>query len=248
MIRRAALPVLLAFALAPFTGCSEDPPPPPPRKKVEPKMEAPKEKPPEKPAETPDASVPKKVNPDLDPSNPVFKQQAPAEFRVRFTTTKGEFDVKVTREWAPHGADHFYALVKTGFYNDTRFFRVVPGFMVQFGINGDPRVSAKLSEASIPDDPVKQSNTRGMVTFAKKNTPNSRSTQIFVSFKDKNAFLDSQGFAPFGTVTEGMEIVDSINADYREAPQQPTIQSSGNAYLDAEFPNLDKIKSAKILE
>ena len=251
MIRRAALPVLLAFALSPFAGCSEEPAPPPPRKP--PKIEAPKEKPPEMPAEkpaekAPDVSMPKKANPDLDPSAAIFKKQAPAEYRVRFTTTKGEFDVKVTRDWAPNGADRFYALVKSGFYDDTRFFRVVPDFMVQFGINGDPAVAAKWQNASIPDDPVKESNARGTITFATRGK-DSRTTQVFINFKKSgNTFLDGQGFSPFGKVIEGMEIVDGINAEYREAPQQPTIQKSGNAYLDAEFPNLDKIKKARILD
>ena len=245
MILRGALAILLAaFSFAPLAGCSEDPPPPPPRKKAEPKMEAPKEKPPEKPA---DVSPPKKTNPDLDTSNPIFKKQAPAEYRVRFTTTKGEFDVKVTRDWSPSGADRFYALVQCGFYDDTRFFRVVPKFMVQWGMNGDPAVTAKFAEFKIPDDPVKQSNVRGTICYAKPNTPNSRSTQVFINFKD-NSPLDADGFSAFGTVTKGMEVVDSINAESRELPNQNKIRQSGNAYLDAEFPNLDRIKTARILE
>lgn len=195
--------------------------------------------PPEQPLDTP-------LDPKLDPSNPVFKEKAPAEFRVRFLTSKGEFDVKVTRSWSPNGADHFHGLVKSGFYNGTKFFRVVPGFMAQIGIHGDPRVAAKFSNWNISDDPVKGSNTRGMLTYAKSG-PNTRSTQIFLNFGD-NSRLDADGFPPFGVVTEGMDVVDLINAEYRERPDQGTIQKSGNLYLDTEFPRLDKIVSARILE
>jgi peptidyl-prolyl cis-trans isomerase A (cyclophilin A) len=188
------------------------------------------------------------VDPKLDPSNPVFKAKAPDVFRARFLTTKGEFDVRVTRAWAPHGADHFYALVKAGFYNDLRFFRVVPNFMAQFGIHGDPRVAAKFSNWNIPDDPRVQSNVRGMLVYAKTNNPNSRSTQLFINFKDNSASLDAQDFAPFGEVTEGMDTVDAVNAEYGESPDQGVIQRSGNLYLDTEFPRLTKILSVRILE
>jgi peptidyl-prolyl cis-trans isomerase A (cyclophilin A) len=172
---------------------------------------------------------------------------APETYQVKFETTKGDFVVDVTRAWAPNGADRFHEAVKAGFYNDCRFFRVVPDFMVQFGINGDPEVQTKWRQANIKDDPVTKSNTRGMVTFATAG-PNTRTTQVFINFKD-NSFLDNQGFAPFGKVSdEGMKIVDKINAEYREQPNQSSIQRQGNEYLKASFPNLDYVKKASIVE
>lgn len=174
-------------------------------------------------------------------------EKAPDTFQVKFETTAGDFTMDVTREWAPKGADRFYNAVKSGFYDDARFFRVVPNFMVQFGINGDPKVQAKWRVDTIQDDPVTKSNTRGMVTFATAG-PNTRTTQLFVNFKD-NSFLDRQGFAPFAMVSEeGMKIVDKINDEYREKPSQAQIQSRGNEYLKASFPKLDYIKKAKIVE
>jgi peptidyl-prolyl cis-trans isomerase A (cyclophilin A) len=171
-------------------------------------------------------------------------EKAPATFKVKFDSSAGPFVVEVHRAWAPNAADHFYTLVKNGFYNEARFFRVVPNFMVQFGIAADPAVQAKFRN-SIKDDPVKESNKRGYVTFAQTSAPNSRSTQIFVNFKD-NSFLDSQRFAPFGQVTSGMENVDKINAEYGEKPNQGSIQSQGNQYLKAQFPKLDYVKTATI--
>ncbi len=172
---------------------------------------------------------------------------APETYQVKFETTKGDFVVDVTRAWAPNGADRFHEAVKAGFYNDCRFFRVVPNFMVQFGINGNPEVQTKWREANIKDDPVTKSNTRGMVTFATSG-PNSRTTQIFINFKN-NSGLDNQGFAPFGKVSEeGMKIVDKINAEYGEQPNQSSIQRQGNEYLKASFPNLDYVKKASIVE
>jgi peptidyl-prolyl cis-trans isomerase A (cyclophilin A) len=171
---------------------------------------------------------------------------------VRFETTKGPFVVEVTRAWAPRGADRFYNLVKAGYYDDVAFFRVVSGFMVQFGIHGDPRVSALWREARIPDDPVSQSNTRGMLTYATAG-PDTRTTQLFVNFKD-NAFLDSQGFAPFGRVVEGMAVVDSLYAGYGEGapggmgPDQGRAQAEGNAYLRGSFPKLDFVKTARLAQ
>jgi peptidyl-prolyl cis-trans isomerase A (cyclophilin A) len=170
--------------------------------------------------------------------------KAPATFKVKFDSSAGPFVVEVHRAWAPNAADHFYALVKAGFYDEARFFRVVPNFMVQFGIAGDPAVQTKFKD-SIKDDPVKESNKRGFVTFAQTSAPNSRSTQIFVNFKD-NAFLDSQRFAPFGEVISGMDAVDKINAEYGEKPQQGSIQSQGNVYLKASFPKMDYVKKATI--
>jgi len=171
-------------------------------------------------------------------------EKAPATFKVKFDSSAGPFVVEVTRAWAPNAADHFYTLVKNGFYNEARFFRVVPGFMVQFGINADPAVQAKFKN-SIQDDPVKESNKKGYVTFAQTSAPNSRSTQIFVNYKD-NAFLDGQRFAPFGRVISGMEAVEKINSEAGEKPNQGAIQSQGNAYLKKEFPKLDYVKTATI--
>lgn len=173
-------------------------------------------------------------------------EQAPAKYKVKFETTAGDFVVDVTREWAPVGADRFYEAVKGGFYNDCRFFRVVPGFMVQFGINGDPATQEKWREANIKDDPVRGSNKKGYVTFATAG-PNTRTTQVFINFGD-NAFLDKQGFAPFGIVSEGMDKVEKIESKYGEKPNQGAIQSQGNEYLKSKFPDLDYIKKATIVE
>ncbi len=160
------------------------------------------------------------------------------------------FVVEVHRDWAPNGADRFYNLVKNGFYNDTRFFRVISGFMVQFGINGDPKLSQVWRDANIKDDPVKASNKRGNITFATAG-PDTRTTQVFINFGN-NAGLDDQGFAPFGQVISGMEVVDALYADYGEGaprgdgPDQGLVQSQGNAYLKKDFPKLDYIKTATI--
>ena len=157
------------------------------------------------------------------------------------------FVVEVTRAWAPKGADRFYNLVKYGYFDGNRFFRVVKNFMVQFGINGDPKLNEVWREANLIDDPVTQSNKRGLVTFAKTGAPNSRSTQVFINFKD-NSFLDPQAFAPFGQVVSGMEVVDKLNGEYGEQPSQMQgqIQSGGNAFLAKSFPRLDYIKKATI--
>ena len=179
----------------------------------------------------------------LDPSKLTAK--APDTFKAKFTTSKGDFVIEVHRDWAPLGADRFYNLVQSGFFDDVRFFRVVDGFMAQFGLSGDPAVSAKWQTANITDDPVKKSNTRGFVTFAKTGMPNSRSSQIFINYAD-NARLDAMGFAPFGEVTSGMDVVDGIYKGYGESPNQGLIQSQGNAYLDAKFPKLDRVTKAVI--
>jgi peptidyl-prolyl cis-trans isomerase A (cyclophilin A) len=171
-------------------------------------------------------------------------EQAPATFKARFDSSKGPFVIEVHRDWAPVGADRFYNMVKNGFFDDVRFFRVVPNFMVQFGIHGTPAIQSAWRSANLKDDPVKQSNKRGYVTFATAG-PNTRTTQVFINFKD-NAGLDRQGFAPFGEVVSGMDIVDKINAQYGESPNQGSIQSEGNVYLNKEFPKLDYIKSATI--
>jgi peptidyl-prolyl cis-trans isomerase A (cyclophilin A) len=170
--------------------------------------------------------------------------RAPATYKVRFDTSAGPFVVEVHRDWAPRGADRFYNLVRNGYYDGARFFRVLPNFMVQFGINGDPSLNRIWQTAKIQDDPVKESNLRGYVTFATAG-PNTRTTQVFVNYKN-NSSLDRQGFAPFGQVVEGMEVVDKINAQYREQPQQGKIQAEGNAYLNSNFPKLDYVKKATI--
>jgi len=186
-----------------------------------------------------------------DLSNPAsLNEKAPATYKVKFDTSKGTFVVEVHRDLAPNGADRFYNLVKNGFYNDARFFRVISDFMVQFGINGNPQLSKVWRDANIKDDPVKASNKRGMITFA-TGGPDTRTTQVFINFGN-NAGLDDQGFAPFGQVISGMEVVDSLYAEYGEGaprgdgPDQGLVQSQGNAYLKKDFPKLDYIKSATI--
>ncbi len=179
-----------------------------------------------------------------------LQERAPDRFLVRFETTKGPFVVEVIRAWAPRGADRFFNLVKAGFFDDVTFFRVISRFMVQFGIHGKPEVAAAWKEATLPDDPVKESNRRGTMTYATAG-PNTRTSQIFINFKD-NAGLDGQGFAPFGKVVEGMSVVDSLHAGYGEGapqgagPDQGRAQMEGNAYFRREFPKLDYVKTARI--
>jgi peptidyl-prolyl cis-trans isomerase A (cyclophilin A) len=199
---------------------------------------------------TENKETPSSVSPGFaDPAK--LTEKAPETFKAQFDTTKGKFTIEVTRSLAPNGADRFYNLVRSGYFTDIAFFRVVPGFMCQFGIHGDPNVSAKWREATIPDDPVKGSNTRGTITFATAG-PNTRTTQLFINFGD-NTGLDGQGFSPFGKVTDGMDIVDKINSEYGDGPpsgrgpNQGRIQNEGNTYLKKDFPNLDYIKSATIL-
>jgi len=206
------------------------------------------------PAATSSPSPAAKATPDpraalLEPSRATAK--APATYRVRFATTKGTFVIEVHRDWAPRGADRFYNLVRAGYYDDVAFFRVIDNFMVQFGINGDPQVNTVWREARMPDDLVKQSNTRGMVTFATAG-PESRTTQVFINFKD-NSRLDDMGFAPFGKVVQGMAVVDSLYSGYGEGaprgrgPDQGRAQGQGNAYLKRSFPKLDFVKTARVV-
>jgi peptidyl-prolyl cis-trans isomerase A (cyclophilin A) len=177
-------------------------------------------------------------------------EKAPETFKAKFDTSKGVIVIEVHRDWAPLGADRFYNLVKNGFYDDIRFFRVLDNFMAQFGINGDPAVMAAWRGANIKDDAVKQSNKRGFITFA-TGGPNTRTTQVFINFKD-NAGLDGQGFSPFGEVVTGMDVVDKLYSGYGEGapqgrgPDQSRTQMEGNAYLTKEFPKLDFIKKATI--
>ena len=173
--------------------------------------------------------------------------KAPDEYRVKFTTTKGDFVVLVHRDWAPFGADRFHELVQAGLYDDVKFFRVIKDFMVQFGIHGDPNVSAQWRDRKIPDDPVTKSNKRGYITFATSG-PDSRTSQVFVNYVD-NPRLDGMGFAPFGEVVEGMDVVDALNGEYDGEPSnyQPQIQQQGNPFLEQAFPNLDSVKTARIV-
>jgi peptidyl-prolyl cis-trans isomerase A (cyclophilin A) len=192
-------------------------------------------------AQPPTAAKPNLKNPAA------FKEQAPAVFKANFETDIGNFVIEVHRDWSPAGADRFYNLVKSGFFDNVKFFRVMPGFMVQFGMHGDPAVNSAWSSARIPDDPVKESNKRGFVSFAKPQMPNARSAQVFINYGD-NAGLDGQGFSPFGKVITGMEVVDKINAKYGAAPgnDQGNIAAGGNAYMDKTYPGLTSIKKATI--
>ena len=184
-------------------------------------------------------------------SNPKLAQEkAPEAFKVKFRTSKGEFTIESQREWSPLGADRFYNMVKIGYFTDIAFFRVISGFMAQFGIHGDPAISAHWSNAQIQDDPVIKSNKKGYISFAMAG-PNTRTTQLFINFGN-NANLDSMGFSPFGKVIEGMDVVDSIYSGYGEGapsgrgPGQGLIQSRGNEYLKKDFPQLDYIIEANI--
>lgn len=185
-----------------------------------------------------------------DPSK--LTEKSPETFKAQFDTTKGKFTVEVTRSLSPNGADRFYNLVRSGYFKDVAFFRVVPGFMCQFGMHGDPKITAAWYKANISDDPVKSSNARGTITFA-MGGPNTRATQLFINFGD-NSRLDGMGFPSFGKVVEGMDVVDKINGEYGDMPQQggsgpnpQRIATEGNAYLKKDFPNLDYIKSASIV-
>ena len=181
-----------------------------------------------------------------------LNEQAPPVYKVNVDSSRGRFVIEVHRDWAPLGADRFYNLVKNGFYDNARFFRVISGFMVQFGINGDPKVSAVWREARIKDDPVQQSNQRGFITFATAG-PNTRTTQVFINFANNQA-LDRMGFAPFGRVVSGMDTVDALYSGYGEGapsgngPDQQRVQSQGNAYLTKDFAKLDYIKKASIAQ
>ena len=203
------------------------------------------------PPSTPDEPVPPagpKGAALLDPT--LATEQAPDTFKAKFWSSKGMFTIEVHRAWAPLGADRFYNLVKIGFFDDERFFRVVSDFMCQFGVNGDPAVNAKWKDANITDDAPTQSNTRGFVTFATSGK-DSRSDQVFISYKD-NSGLDAQGFAPFGTVVEGMSVVDALYSGYGDGPpdgkgpDQQRLQNEGNDYLKSSFAELDWIKAARI--
>jgi peptidyl-prolyl cis-trans isomerase A (cyclophilin A) len=176
-----------------------------------------------------------------------LKAKAPDVYEVQFVTTKGNFVIQVTRAWAPLGADRFYNLVKYHYFDGASFFRVVPGFVVQFGLTGSPAVNKAWTDANIKDDPVTQSNVAGTITFAMAG-PNTRTTQVFINFAN-NSRLDSGGFAPFGKVTDGMDVVTQLYSGYADSPtsHQGEITNEGKAYLDKNFPKLDSIKRATII-
>ena len=178
---------------------------------------------------------------------------APSVFQVRLETTKGAIVIEVHRDWAPNGADRFYQLVTSRYYDGNRFFRVVAGRWAQFGINGDPAVAKAWRERAIPDDPRRQSNVRGTVAFAFA-VPNGRTTQVYIALTDLSATQDEQGFVPFGRVVSGMEVADALNSEYGEssgsgirAGRQQPLFDGGNAYLDRAFPRLDRIVKAVVL-
>jgi peptidyl-prolyl cis-trans isomerase A (cyclophilin A) len=167
-------------------------------------------------------------------------------FQVKFETTQGDILLRVERSWAPLGVERFRALVEGGYYDGAKFFRVVPGFVVQFGLAADPKAPSAVETGSLKDDPVTQSNTRGRLTFATAG-PNTRTTQLFINL-GANTFLDKQGFAPFAEVVEGMDVVDKLFSGYGERPDQGQIRNHGNKYLDASFPKLDSITKASVIE
>ena len=193
------------------------------------------------------------TSPLMSPASDAMNQTAPEVFRARFETSKGDFVIEVQREWAPRGADRFYNLVTNGFFEGVHFFRVIDGFMAQFGIHGDSAVSARWRQARITDDPVTKSNLRAAVTFAMTGQPNSRTTQLFINLAD-NTNLDGMGFAPFGRVVEGMDIVNQLYSGYGEGapsgngPDQNRIQTEGSQYLTSDFPELDSVVRAMIEE
>lgn len=190
-------------------------------------------------------------SPLLNPASPEMTATAPDTFQARFRTNEGEFTIEVYREWSPLGADRFYNLVSNGFYDGARFFRVMDGFMVQFGLNGDPDVNRAWMEASIQDDPVVESNMPGTVSFAMRGE-NTRTTQVFINYGD-NSNLDDMGFSPFGRVVEGMDVAESLHSGYGDVaprgsgPDVRQLYTEGNAYLEREFPELDYVEEATIV-
>lgn len=230
MVTPVRFAVLLGFAVA----CNNSPPEPSPSKR-----------PAGDQTESPSASEPSPKL--LSPKD--ANETAPSTFKVRFSTTKGDFVVEAHRDWSPNGVDRFYNLVKIGFFSDVAFFRAVEGFMVQFGIHGTPEVAKAWQNANIQDEPVKEGNKRARITFAKTGLPNTRSTQMFINYGD-NSRLDKMGFSAFGEVVEGMDVVDSLNKEYGEKPSagQGEITRRGNAWLRERYPNLDYIKSASLVQ
>src|SRR5216117_1628272 len=204
----------------------------------------------QKPAAKSPASAATAIPDFHKPADPGFSAQAPDSFRARFSSTKGDFVIEVHRAWAPRGADRFYNLVRSGFYDGVRFFRVLPGFMAQFGIHGDTAVVSAWRERVFPDDPVRRTNGPGMVTFATAG-PGTRTTQVFINFVD-NSRLDGMGFAPFGRVVSGVDVISKLYGGYGEGaprgrgPDQMKLNIEGEKYLARQFPKLDKIITATV--
>jgi cyclophilin family peptidyl-prolyl cis-trans isomerase len=189
----------------------------------------------------------------VDSVNPLLKGPAatpvrsPEVYRVAFTTSAGVFTIEAQRSLSPLGADRFYEMVQANYFNGTRFFRVVPGFVAQFGMHGDPAVNDVWRERTIADEPRKASNARGPIVFATTPEPDSRTNQFFLNLVDNAEKLDGRGFAPFGRVVEGMEVVDKLNSEYGETVNQGRLASKGNAYLRSWFPALDSIVSVRVV-
>jgi peptidyl-prolyl cis-trans isomerase A (cyclophilin A) len=247
MIRSRANRLATSFAIMLLAACGgEGGETPPPEEGAPPASE---------PAAAPETTPSTTAAPPPAPGAPSpgpAALETPASFRVQFETSKGNFVVQADRSMAPNGVDRFFRLVSEGYYDEVRFFRVIPGFMAQFGMHGDPAVTARWRAQPIQDDPVVGSNTRGTITFAMTAQPNSRTTQLFINLVD-NVNLDRSGFAPFGRVVEGMEVVDQLYSGYGEGapqgqgPAQGQIQSQGNAYLTQSFPLLDHIIRARVV-
>ena len=254
MLARKLSVVVAAALLVSFSfGCEAPPPEPKPKTESTAKVNE------AKPAAT--VALPAKTVRPTAPSKPIppallapdkATEKAPDTYKVKFDTTKGDIVIEVTRAWAPNGADRFYNLVKIGYFEDIAFFRVIDGFMAQFGIHGEPDVNKAWRMARIQDDPVKESNKPGYVTFATSG-PNSRTVQMFINYGDNNR-LDGQGFSPFGKVVTGMDVVNKLYKEYGEGaprgrgPEQGRLQGQGNAYLKSAFPKLDYIKSASLVK
>ena len=188
----------------------------------------------------------------LQPDAPIWRERAPDTVRVRVETTKGPFVLEAYRAWAPHGVDRLYALVRSGYFDDSRFFRALPNYIVQFGIAGDPAVARVWRERFFPDDPVRASNVRGTLGYAMRR-PDDRSTQVYINLAD-NSRNDTLGFAPFGRVVEGMDAVDRLYGGYAEtsgggvrAGRQDSLFARGNAYLDEKYPKLDRLLRATVI-
>ncbi len=188
----------------------------------------------------------------LDPEHEFWKEEAPAVFKARIQTTKGNFVIEAHRDWAPIGVDRFYKLVRAGFFDDSRFYRVRVEFIAQFGLPGNPKITQIWKDRTMPDDPAKQSNRRGFIAYAMTG-PETRTTQLFINTVD-NSRLDAQGFAPIGRVVEGMVVVDSLYSGYDEdagggmrGGKQNNILQYGNQHLDREFPKLDRLEKASLV-
>jgi peptidyl-prolyl cis-trans isomerase A (cyclophilin A) len=239
-MKRSAFVALIA--LVAFIAACEKAPPPPAEKAPAPPVAA---APAAEVVTPPTAAI-------LHPDPAKLKTAGPDSFVVHAVTSRGEFDVKVRRAWSPKGADRFYYLVSNNYFDGVRFFRVIAGFMAQFGAHGDTAVVHQWDKLTIDDEAVKHSNKRGTLTFAKTSAPNSRSTEFFINFAD-NGQLDAGGFAPIGEVTNGMNVVDSLYSGYGEGadmggrgPLQGTMAAQGNAYLKRDFPKLDYFVSARV--